>query len=233
MTKQQGAFSFVDPTLKDFTNPDLNVYLKQYWSSGPPVLRGCDAQKCCSDWDAFFGRKAPLKLEVGAGNGFFLAGMAAKDPQSNWLGLEIRYKRVMLCARKILSEQIQNARIMRYDAWLVHELFSQGSLSALYTNHPDPWQKKRQAKKRLLNADFCLWASQALKVGGVWRIKTDFKPHIESVLEHTENLPFKVTGRSEDTHTQGVPWSPDIETNYESKFRLKGLPVFALELERV
>ena len=95
------SFQFIDPTLAQFDNPELNVYLAQYWNAGAPVLRSGDAQKSCADWSKVFGRKAPIKLEIGPGNGFFLAGMAALDPGSDWLGMEIRYKRVMLCAKKI------------------------------------------------------------------------------------------------------------------------------------
>ena len=43
-------FQFRDPTPSQFDDPKLNVYLEQYWQAGPPVLRGADAQKFCSDW---------------------------------------------------------------------------------------------------------------------------------------------------------------------------------------
>ena len=233
MESQPINFQFRDPTPSQFDDPKLNVYLEQYWQAGPPVLRGVDAQKFCANWSDVYGRNAPIKLEIGPGNGFFLAGMAALDPDSNWLGMEIRYKRVMLCARKIQAKGVQNARITRYNAWMVGELFSEDSLSGLYTNHPDPWKKKRQAKKRLLNREFCVWASKALKKGCAWRIKTDFEQHILSVIEHCEDLPFAITGRENDVNKNGAPWEHDIVTNYQSKFREQGLPVYALELTRI
>ena len=226
------TFRFIDPTPEQFSNPHLNVHLQEYWKAGAPVLRSKEAQQASQDWSRVFGREAPLNLEIGPGNGFFLAGMAEFYPEEDWLGLEIRYKRVMLCAKKIQSKALSNALITRYDAWLVGELFPQDSLSGLYTNHPDPWQKKRQAKKRLLNEQFCIWAASALKSGCSWRIKTDFEQHILTVLEHCRDLPFAVTGRENDVESNGAPWEKDIETNYQSKFREKGLPVYALELTR-
>jgi len=225
-------FRFVDPQPEQFSNPHLNVHLQEYWKSGAPVLRSKEAQEASHDWSRVFGRDAPLNLEIGSGNGFFLAGMASHFPNENWLGLEIRYKRVMLCAKKIISKDLSNALITRYDAWLIAELFGENSLSGLYTNHPDPWQKKRQAKKRLLNQQFCIWAASALKPGCSWRIKTDFQQHILTVLTHCEDLPLVVTGREDDVERNGAPWEHDIETNYQSKFREKGLPVYALELTR-
>lgn len=233
MESQPVKFQFIDPTLDHFDNPSINVHLEQYWNAGPPVLRAVDAQKSCTDWSTVYGRTAPLMLEIGSGNGFFLAGMAALEPEADWLGLEIRYKRVMLCARKIEAKGVSNARITRYDAWLVKELFAKNSLSGLYTNHPDPWQKERQAKKRLLNRSFCEWAAEALQVGCCWRIKTDFEQHILSVIEHCADLPFAITAREADVNANGAPWKHDIVTNYQSKFKEKGLPVYALELTRI
>lgn len=227
--------TFTDPSPDKLPNSDLNPYVKQYWESGFPVVRGIDAPQYKGKWHTCFNdRKAPLHLEIGSGNGFFLAGMAHKRPAENWLGLEIRYKRVILCAKKIVAAQVPNARILRYDAWFLHELFEQAELSGLYTNHPDPWKKKKQSKHRLLNERFVSWAASALKTGARWRIKTDFKTHIEAVLQAVTNAPFEVVGQSEDTKS-GVPWNPedDITTNYESKFHLQDLPVYGLELERV
>jgi tRNA G46 methylase TrmB len=78
-----------------------------------------------------------------------------------------------------------------------------------------------------------VWASQAIKKGCTWRIKTDFEQHILSVIEHCEDLPFEITGRENDVNKNGAPWEHDIVTNYQSKFREQGLPVYALELTRV
>ena len=226
------TFQFRDHRPENFSNPDLNAYLKQYWTAEPPVLRGAAAQLLAPDWGRAFGREAPLHLDIGSGNGFFLAGMAEKRKEWNWLGLEIRYKRVMLCAKKIRAKELSNARIMRYDAWLVGELFPEGSLHGLYTNHPDPWMKEKKAKKRLLNRKFCVWAAAALQPGAHWRIKTDFERHILTVLAVCQDLPFVVAGRSNDIHKDGLPWDEDVQTNYEGKFREKGEPVYALELLR-
>ncbi|MEC7985319.1 MAG: tRNA (guanosine(46)-N7)-methyltransferase TrmB [Myxococcota bacterium] len=225
-------FRFRDHRPENFSNPDLNVYLKKYWSADPPVLRAEDAQAIAPNWDEAFSQSAPLHLEIGSGNGFFLAGMAEKHKDRNWLGLEIRYKRVILCAKKIQSKHLSNARIMRYDAWMVAELFPKASLSGLYTHHPDPWMKEKKAKKRLLNRAFCSWAVSALQPGAIWRIKTDFEQHILTVLDVCEDLPFIVTGRSHHIHRDGLPWDEDIQTNYEGKFRERGEPVHALELTR-
>ena len=226
--------AFYDPLPEEFENPDLNAHLKQYFDFGFPVVIGREAQKHKGRWQEVFGREAPLCLDIGSGNGFFLTGMAQRFPSKNWLGVEIRYKRVVLTAKKLKNSGCQNARILRYDNWSLGELFTDQSLDGLYTNHPDPWSKKKQAKKRILARPFIDWAAKSLKPDAEWRIKTDFETHIESMLSIVPDFPFDVVGVSKDAHRTGFPWpvNEDVTTNYERKFIEKGEPIFALRLRR-
>ena len=225
---------FEDQPPEAMVAPDVNPYISRYWTHGPPVIRGLDAPQYEGLWSAAFERDAPLVVEVGAGNGFYLTGMAEKHPDRNHLGIELRYKRVMLVAKKIEKLGLEHCRILRYDAWCLNDIFIQDSIFQLVTNHPDPWPKKRHEKNRLLGRYFCEWAARCLKVGGTWRIKTDFRPHIEKILADIDGLPLSVIGLSESVHETGTPWpaEDDITTNYESKFIRQGLPVYACLLQK-
>ena len=225
---------FRDPLPEELPKPDLNLHVEQYFNFGSPVVLGRDARNYCGKWDDAFASAAPLCLEIGAGNGFFLAGMAEKFPEKNWLGIEIRYKRVVMTAKKIQKAGVTNARITRYDNWCLDDLFVQDELAGLYTNHPDPWSKKRQAKKRILSKPFATWAADVLQSGAEWRIKTDFGTHIDTMLAVIEALPFTIIGVSRDAHKDGFPWAieEDITTNYERKFIERELPIHALRLVR-
>ena len=226
---------FEDQPPNSMVAPEVNPYIAQYWTHGPPVIRGVDAPHFEGDWSIAFNRKAPLVVEVGAGNGFYITGMANKHPDKNHLGIELRYKRVMLVAKKIERASLSNCRILRYDAWCLQEIFKAGTIHQLVTNHPDPWPKKKHQKNRLLGRYFCEWAADCLQPGGTWRIKTDFKPHIEKIMVDIEGLPLRVVGISESITEFGTPWdsNDDITTNYESKFIRQGLPVYACLLERL
>jgi tRNA (guanine-N7-)-methyltransferase len=216
--------------------PDLNPYLKEHFSFGPPVLTATDAPTYKGRWDeAFGGSTGPLQVEIGSGNGFYLSGMAAKHPEQRWLGIEIRYKRVILCARKIRAAGLPNARITRYDAWWLDDLFLPGELDGLHINHPDPWVRGVEQKKRLLSVDFLGWAARALKVGATLRLKTDHLPYVDQALRCVEGLPFALIGRATDLATVGTPWpaDDDVITNYQSKFIKRGLPVHAAWLRRI
>lgn len=227
---------FVDTRPDDLPRPDLNPYLRLHREWGPPVLTASDAAANRGRWDAAFEAPGPLHVEVGPGNGFHLAGMAARHPDVNWLGLEIRYKRVVLCAKKIESAGVaRNARIARYDAWWLDDVFAPGEIAALYAHHPDPWSKDRHEKKRLMGPFFAAWASRALRVGAPIRVKTDHKPNIDRLVAAFEGLPLRVVEVREDVARNGCPWpsEDDVVTNYESKFYKRGEPVHALLAERV
>jgi tRNA (guanine-N7-)-methyltransferase len=226
---------FTDRRPEEYRRPEINPYLTLHREFGPPVIVGEDAPGFRGRWEEAFGREAPLHLEIGSGNGFFLAGMAALHPERNWLGLEIRFKRVVLCARKIKSAGVENARIGRYDAWHLEDLFEDGGLEGLYTNHPDPWPKERHEKNRLMGPVFARWAAGALKPGARWRLKTDHLINVNGLLAAVEGLPFRVTGRSDDVEHDGAPWpeADDIVTNYQTKFYKKGEPIYAVEVERL
>ena len=218
----------------ELRDPDLNPYLKIHQDYGPPVITAELAPGFKGRWaEAFDGRLAPLHVEVGAGNGFFLSGFAGRHPEYNLLGIEIRYKRVIQCARKIQAAGVSNARIIRYDAWSLDDLFLPASLDGIYVHHPDPWPKEKQVKHRLMSLPFAQWAARALKPGSALRLKTDALHNVEGLLAAIEGLPFEVLGRSDFIARDGAPWGEDdVRTNYQSKFDKRGEPVLALWLGR-
>jgi tRNA (guanine-N7-)-methyltransferase len=192
-------------------------------------------------WAAWFGRDAPLVLEVGPGNGSFLAELAARHPEVDHVAVEIRFKRVVQCARKLQATGVTNAVICRYHAAYLDDLFLPGSIATIWVNHPDPWPKERHDKNRLISRWFLEDVARLLRPGGVMRLKSDFRPNVDraaALLEHGPDgealpaLPLHVTGRSDDVTGGVAPWPDDIETGYQRKFRLKGEPVYAIELRR-
>jgi tRNA (guanine-N7-)-methyltransferase len=225
----------------DYNRTDVNPYVVEHREVGPPLLPGSEAWPFRGRWHEAFGRQAPLHVEIGSGNGFFLAELARRHPDWNVVGVEIRYKRAMMCAKKLRAAEVSNARIVRYDAWYLDDLFAPGEIAGLYINHPDPWPKDRHEKNRLISRWFLEEAALFLSVGGHFRLKSDFEDNIGRVPrllaadadgEPLPPLPFEVSGRSEDVITGPAPWPDDIETNYQSKFRKRGLPVYAIELVR-
>jgi tRNA (guanine-N7-)-methyltransferase len=121
---------------------------------------------------------------------------------------------------------------VRYDAFLIEDLFAEGSLAGIHVNHPDPWPKGRHAKHRLLGPAFLDTAARLLADGGELRIKTDFPPHLDAVAKGLGARPLGLLGRREDVLAEGAPWPGDVETNYQRKCRVAGRPVLAMWLQR-
>ena len=232
---------FKDVAPDEYTNADANPYVMGHRTYGPTCLPASEAQQQRGKWAERFGQEAQLHVEVGSGNGIFLAEHARRNPQWNVLGIELRYKRVVLCAKKIDTLKLKNALICRYNAYYLDDLFLEGSLSGIYVHHPDPWSKTRHEKNRLISRWFLEDCARFLKPGGWLRMKSDHRDNIarvEGLLAHDSEgnplppLPLAITGRSEDVTTGLAPWPDDIETNFQAKFRKKSEPVYAIGLIR-
>lgn len=226
---------FMDHDPNDLPHPDVNPYLKLHREWGPPVVTAAQSADLRGQWAEAFSAKQPLHVEVGPGNGFHLAGMAGRHRDRNWLGIEIRYKRVILCAKKIEGAGVtENARICRYDAWWLDDVFAPGEIDGLYVHHPDPWKREVDRSKRLMSPFFAGWAARAMKPGALLRLKTDHRRNIDWLVSAFDALPFEVVERRDDVARNGYPWPPedDVITNYESKFHKRDEPIYALLARR-
>ena len=232
---------FRDRLPEEHPNADANPYLRGHSSFGPPLLTAAEAWTFRERWQDTFGRIAPLHLEIGCGNGFFLTEMCRRHPEANVVGIEIRYKRTVMCATKLRKAGVTNGRIARYHAAFLDDLFEDDSLERIYVNHPDPWPKERHEKNRLISRWFLEDVVRLLRPGGLFRLKSDFRDNVYRVptlLDHTgegepaPRLPLTITGIADDITTGPAPWPDDFETNYQKKFRIRGLPVYAIELRR-
>ncbi len=223
---------FRDMLPEDVPRPGVNPYVLAHREFGEELVNGTDAPTLRERWAEVFGRSAPLHLEVGSGNGFYLAGMAEKHPECDWVGVELRFKRVVLVARKLRGLGLKNARIARYDARALDNLFPAGSLAGVHINHPDPWERESKRHLRLIDRGFTELVTRLCAPGAELRLKTDFGPHIKALLAACEGLPWELVGVRTDVDEQGSIWDDDVVTNYQRKARERGAPVHAACLRR-
>lgn len=232
---------FKDRAPEDYANAEANPFVVSHRTFGPPLLPASEAWPWRGRWAERFGREAPLWLEIGCGNGFFLRDVAVAHPDINLVGIEIRYKRTVLCAKKLVGAGVGNAVICRYHAGYLDDLFEPGSLARIFVNHPDPWPKERHEKNRLISRWFLEDVTRLLAPGGVFQLKSDFPPNVERVealltSDGEDNpaprLPLTITGMSQDIARDGAPWPDDVLTNYQKKMGLRGKRVLGIELIR-
>ena len=125
--------------------------------------------------------KENVIVELGSGSGGHLIKLAQKFPDFLLYGFEFRYKR---CVRTIQKAgDLDNIFVLQTTANNFNQLFLPNSIDRLYVNFPDPWQKKRWLKNRLLNATFIDNLLLSLKSGGIFSFKTDHDEYFGSFLE--------------------------------------------------
>ena len=136
------------------------------------------------DLAAAFGRLAPLTLEIGFGNGESLVALAAAHPQRDFLGIEVHRPGVGHLMLRAEELGLANVRAVCRDAVeVLQQCIPPGSVDEVLLYFPDPWPKKRHHKRRIVQPDFVALVASRLRVGGTFRLATDWQPYAEHMLE--------------------------------------------------
>jgi tRNA (guanine-N7-)-methyltransferase len=136
------------------------------------------------EFNAVFGRSAPVVLEVGSGMGEATAAIAQAHPELNYLAVEVHGPGIGSLLMKIDSLGLANVRVVRHDAVEVLErMIPAGALAGLHLFFPDPWPKKRHHKRRLVQTPFVALAASKLAPGGYAHIATDWPEYAVQIEE--------------------------------------------------
>ncbi|MDC9725132.1 MAG: tRNA (guanosine(46)-N7)-methyltransferase TrmB [Gammaproteobacteria bacterium] len=147
-------------------------------------LYGIDDGDDLLDLDTLFERKAPIVFEIGFGNGSSLAEMAAKQPGTNFIGVEVHRPGVGHLLKLIEERQLTNLRVACTDAVeLLKHRIPNSSLDRLQLYFPDPWHKKRHHKRRIIQPAFVILLTQKIKSGGHLHMATDWQHYAEQMLD--------------------------------------------------
>ena len=147
---------------------------------------GLDAGSPC-DPERIFGRRAPISLEVGFGNGAALSRMAAADPATDFIGIEVHRPGIGRLLLELEKQGLGNVRIFREDAvQVMQECLPPACLDRLLLFFPDPWHKKRHHKRRIVQAEFIELAAWLLRPGGTLHMATDWDDYAVQMLQVSE-----------------------------------------------
>ena len=181
------------------------------WIVRPEILKPVDPV-------TLFGNANPVELELGAGDGSFIARHAAGHPQRNFLAIERLLGRLRKIDRKARAQGITNLRGMRIEAgYLMERMLAPGSLAAIHVYFPDPWPKRRHWKHRLIQSGFAAHARAALADGGVVYLRTDHPGYFEQMLE-------VFAGAAGFEPVSAPPALLAIQTDFERDFNAQGIP---------
>jgi tRNA (guanine-N7-)-methyltransferase len=135
------------------------------------------------DTAGWFGRTAPVVLEIGSGMGESTAAMAVAAPDVDHLAVEVYRPGLAQLLLRIEQAEITNLRLLRGDAQtLLTEHVAPGGLYAVRIYFPDPWPKQRHHKRRLVNPTFVALVTSRLEVGGTLHLATDWEPYAAEML---------------------------------------------------
>jgi tRNA (guanine-N7-)-methyltransferase len=164
--------------------------------------------------EAIFGNANPLFVEIGIGNGEFIAHHAGNEPQQNWVGFEVFHKIFHKAVARCHKVSHGNIRLMQFDAELFVRLLPDKSVSGFYVNFPDPWPKSKHTKRRLLKTWFMELMSQKLRDDGLITVATD---HDDYAREITENFAAAQSLES----ALAAPFVNEIGDYYQTKYYRK------------
>ena len=134
-----------------------------------------------------FGRSAPVTLEIGFGNGASLTEMAANEPDSDFIGIEVHRPGVGHLLRKLEERGLDNVRVFCHDAVeILEQNIADGCLHRVLLFFPDPWPKKKHHKRRIVQPAFVALVARKLKAGGHFHLATDWQRYAEHMLEVME-----------------------------------------------
>ena len=144
---------------------------------------------------AWFGREAPLIVEIGSGIGEATAVLAAARPDHDVLALEVWKPGVADTLWRLAEAGADNVRLCSVDAvWVLEHLVEPEGLAELWTFFPDPWPKTRHHKRRLVDASFASLAASRLAAGATWRLATDWPHYAEQMRDVLDAEPLLVGG---------------------------------------
>jgi len=173
-----------------------------------------------------FPRPAPLEVDIGCGDGAFLAAQAGRFPERNFLGLEKLAGRVRRACKKASRLALPNVRVLRIEsAYAIQYLLPPASVDVVHLLFPDPWPKKKHRRRRIVTADFLALVQRVLVPNGRFRIATDQKDYFEAMRELIAPTAFvEMTPAAEETFPL---------TTFEKHFLREGAPIYRLELRKV
>ncbi len=131
-----------------------------------------------------FARPGPLILDIGFGNGDTLVETAERNPEKNFIGIDVHRPGIGRLLAQLQERNLQNVRVYFADAVdILNQNISDASIDGVNLFFPDPWPKKRHRKRRLVNPVFADLVGKKLRTGGRFYCATDWEDYALQMLE--------------------------------------------------
>ena len=172
------------------------------------------------------GAKA-LWVEVGCGKGKFTAETAQANPDVLLIAIERCREAMVVAMEKAQAMGLTNVFFIDMDVALMEDCFAAGEIDRLFINFPDPWPRKKNAKRRLTFRSFLDKYCRVVRPGGEIHYKTDNAPLFTWSVEEFQMCGLEVKNLTRNLHENGIV---GIMTGYEEKFHALGTPINRCEV---
>lgn len=192
-----------------------------------PSIRVPDPKAGPIDPAALMPGAAEVWLEIGFGGGEHMAAQAGRRPDVLVIGCEPFVNGVASALRHVDEGGLKNVRLHPDDGRDVVAALPDASLDRIFILFPDPWQKARHNKRRLLQPAFLAELMRVLKPGGRLRFVTDWQDYADqsrALLDATDGL-TRVPDAGADPEDRTAP-ADHVVTRYEEKKLGDCAPVF-------
>ena len=178
-------------------------------------------------WRSLMPECEALWVEVGCGKGKFTAETAEANPNVLLIAVERCREAMVVAMENAKNMGLKIVFFIDMDVANIEEIFDRGEMDRLFINFPDPWPRKKNAKRRLTHRGFLDKYCRTVREGGEIHFKTDNAPLFEFSVEEFAACGLQVNNLTRDLHANGIV---GIMTGYEEKFHALGTPINRCEV---
>ncbi|MDO4729183.1 MAG: tRNA (guanosine(46)-N7)-methyltransferase TrmB [Bacteroidota bacterium] len=175
----------------------------------------------------FFKNENPIILELGCGKGEYTIGLAQRNPNANYIGIDIKGARFWRGAKTALESEVTNVAFVRTQIELIEHIFDNQEIDEIWITFPDPQIKYKRTKHRLTNIQFLERYKKILKPKGIINLKTDSEFMHGYTLGLLHGLGAEVLYANHNIYVnEGAPQEVTaIQTFYEKQYLEVNKPI--------
>jgi len=203
---------------KKWAKPELDAC--SFFVKNPTELRG--------KWAGFFTKNQPLELEVGCGKGTFVAEKALRNPDINFIAMDIKSDMLGVGRRNVVKKfeeagkDVENIALVAFNVDRIFEVISEDDkIDKIYINFCNPWPRGKHNKRRLTHPTKLNLYKSFLKKGGEIHFKTDNDELFEDSLEYFKESGYELVKIVRDLHNSDI--EGNIVTEHEKMFSDEGI----------
>ena len=214
---------------KPWARPELEA--SKFYIDNPEDYKG--------KWKEVFKNDNPIRLELGCGKGSFMANLAVKNPDVNYIAIDVVDAMLGLAKRNIEEKykeekkEVNNVYLTRFDIERILLIMNeQDNIDRIYINFCNPWPRGKHRKKRLTHTRQLEKYKTFLKENGQIYFKTDDDGLFTDSLGYLEESGFKIIKKTYDLENEEDFWD-NIQTEHEKMFMDQGIKIKAVIAQKI